>query len=78
MSTNRRGRLVEVTCECGTVFLARTADVKRGWAKSCSKSCAAIKREWELDSKGYRTGRNQADGEAPTFQNAHQFDNCEI
>ena len=30
-----------VTCECGKVFEARPADIKRGWAKSCSKSCAA-------------------------------------
>ena len=30
----------EVTCKCGKVFTARVADVRRGWAKSCSKSCA--------------------------------------
>ncbi len=36
---------VQVKCACGTMFTARVADRKRGWAKSCSKSCAAIKRE---------------------------------
>ncbi len=30
---------------CGKEFEARTADVKRGWAKYCSKSCKAIKQE---------------------------------
>ena len=32
-----------VTCHCGTNFQARTADVKRGWGKFCSKSCAKTK-----------------------------------
>jgi len=27
------------------LFMARTADVNRGWAKFCSKSCKAIKQE---------------------------------
>ncbi len=26
---------------CGCQFMARSADVKRGWAKFCSKSCKA-------------------------------------
>ncbi|GEM_PF-3532821 len=30
---------------CGVSFRARTADVKRGWAKFCSKSCKAKKQE---------------------------------
>lgn len=32
-------------CACGNEFEARQADVNRGWAKSCSKACAAIRRE---------------------------------
>ena len=37
---------VERKCErCGKAFQAKVADVKRGWAKCCSKSCAAAKRE---------------------------------
>lgn len=37
-----RGAKVEKKCvTCGKNFIARVADVKRGWAKSCSKSCAA-------------------------------------
>jgi hypothetical protein len=35
-------------CErCGTSFRARTADVNRGWAKFCSKSCKAKKQTAE-------------------------------
>ena len=33
-------------CFCGNHYEAREADIKRGWAKSCSKSCAAIKRKY--------------------------------
>jgi hypothetical protein len=32
---------VERKCRrCGCAFMARDADVRRGWAKFCSKSCA--------------------------------------
>lgn len=40
--------MTERTCankSCGQRFMARTADVKRGWAKFCCKSCKAIKQE---------------------------------
>lgn len=30
---------------CGKTFRARTADVKRGWARFCSKSCKAAEQE---------------------------------
>ena len=33
------------TCRCGKQFQARTADVKRGWGKFCSKSCKAKEQE---------------------------------
>lgn len=32
---------------CGITFQARTADVKRGWGKFCSKSCKAKKQTAE-------------------------------
>ena len=36
--------MVEVHCkQCNIVFSAREADIKRGWAKFCSKSCKAKK-----------------------------------
>lgn len=37
--------MTQMTCKCGTVYKAREADIKRGWGKSCSKRCAAKKRE---------------------------------
>lgn len=33
-------------CHCGDTYTARVADLERGWAMSCSKSCAAIKRDF--------------------------------
>lgn len=37
---------VSVKCKnCGTMFEARMADRKRGWARFCSKSCKAKKQE---------------------------------
>lgn len=32
-------------CKCGKSFYAKISDVKRGWGNSCSKSCAAQRRE---------------------------------
>ena len=31
---------------CRIKYMARTADLKRGWGKSCSKRCAAIVRKY--------------------------------
>lgn len=39
---------VDRKCEnkrCGITFPARSADVKRGWARFCSKSCKAVVQE---------------------------------
>ncbi|URC15406.1 hypothetical protein JLT2_38 [Paraglaciecola Antarctic JLT virus 2] len=36
-----RGKMIERTCRCKVKFMARQADINRGWARSCSKSCAA-------------------------------------
>lgn len=36
--------MIEVACkQCSKPFLAREADIKRGWGKFCSKSCKAKK-----------------------------------
>ena len=41
-----RGAKVTQTCKwCKDPFTARVADVKRGWAKFCSKSCKAKQQE---------------------------------
>lgn len=41
-----RGIKTQMICHCGTEYSARNADLKRGWAKSCSKRCASIRREF--------------------------------
>lgn len=37
---------IELKCHCGEHYFAREADIKRGWGLSCSKSCAAIRRDY--------------------------------
>lgn len=82
--------IVTQTCACGTSFKAKSADIRRGWGKSCSKACAAIARERKLDRFGFQRGGSgtfhsrmadlrsnpyeQPDG---TFANAHLFSNEE-
>lgn len=41
-----RGKKIKMVCFCGVTFDARLADLKRGWALTCSKRCAAIRREF--------------------------------
>lgn len=41
-----RGAKVDMICHCGTEYKAREADLARGWGLSCSKACAAIRREF--------------------------------
>lgn len=50
--------MIEVNCiSCAKPFMARVADRKRGWAKSCSKSCAATHRFWHTVPKGRNNRR---------------------
>lgn len=43
---NNRGAKETYKCaQCNSLFEARIADRKRGWARFCSKSCKAIKQE---------------------------------
>lgn len=77
---------------CGNAFSAKVADRKRGWAKACSKSCAAKLREKKLDRLGLQRGNpgtagsrgaggrprwESRDDDAPTFSDAHLFSNEE-
>lgn len=41
-----RGKTQKMKCACGAIYEARVADLKRGYAKSCSKRCASIRREF--------------------------------
>ena len=45
--------------DCGKSFSAKVADRKRGWARFCSKSCAAWAREKKLDRNGYMLTQNE-------------------
>lgn len=37
---------IELICWCGKQYTARESDIKRGWGLSCSKSHAAIRRDY--------------------------------
>lgn len=52
--------MVERKCQCcKTPFMARAADVKRGWARFCSKSCKAVKQEARTGQYAqYKYGRH--------------------
>lgn len=41
-----RGVKQKMKCHCGNIYSARKTDLKRGWALSCSKSCAGVRREY--------------------------------
>ena len=77
-----KSQLIERSCKwCGKLFMAKRADVKRGWAKCCSKSCSASFREKKLDRFGFRSGGGgtfeSRFHEAETFSDAHLFSNEE-
>jgi len=45
---------VDRTCEnnrCGQIFQAKTADVRRGWARFCSRSCKATVQSYGRGTK---------------------------
>lgn len=72
--------MVERMCHCGKKFLAKKADIQRGWANSCSKSCAAIVRERKTGNyKRYIEGayRKNDEGYGYEFSDAHLFSNEE-
>ena len=77
-SMNKPVKTKTYKCHCGKNFVAKVADRRRGWAQSCSKSCAAIKRERNLDRNNYANLTDKRRAEYPTFSNAHQFDNTEL
>lgn len=66
-----RGKTVQRKCMCcKEVFIAREADVKRGWARFCSKSCKAIKQiKTHGDTRLWRSGADDFD---PSWD-AHKF-----
>ncbi len=45
---NKSKTKVEMICACGEHYLAKKADIRRGWGTSCSKTCAAKKKRFDL------------------------------
>lgn len=72
--------MVEQTCHCGKKFQAKPADIKRGWAKCCSKKCAARLREQKTGThKRFCQSRDAAEKHESfesMFSNAHLFADC--
>ncbi|KKB61133.1 hypothetical protein WM40_25020 [Robbsia andropogonis] len=57
----KRGTTATMRCHCGRHYEAREADLKRGWGKSCSKHCAAVRREFGRPAaKRVKTPKSQA------------------
>jgi len=55
-------KTVSVQCEnpkCGVWFDARMADRKRGWARTCCKSCASVLRIMETDKENMFSEREE-------------------
>ena len=80
--------IVQRKCEnkkCGKVFPARSADVKRGWARFCSKSCKATAQEARTGqyaellhrTKSFVDGSGRYAEYGETFNDAHLFSNEE-
>jgi len=63
---------VQKECACGNLYMAREADLRRGWAKSCSKSCAAKRRE-KYPTKKVRTRQRKRKNERR--RRGRDFDN---
>lgn len=79
-TTKIRGATGQFKCQrCGATFTARIADRARGWAKSCSKSCAANVRERKLGTHRHSDGRFEDSGydQPHEFASAHLFSNEE-
>lgn len=45
-TAHARGAKAQMVCHCGKPYEAREADLKRGWALSCSKHCAAVRKTY--------------------------------
>ena len=70
---------VERKCKCcGAKFMARKADVKRGWARFCSKSCKAKEQEKRTGQYGrmlqsLENGNAYSGGDADIDAAGHVF-----
>ena len=60
---------------CTQSYIAKEADIKRGWGLCCSKSCAASKRE--KSKPGYNPIRVAINNEKRENWNTHEDDDCD-
>lgn len=68
-----RGAKKEVKCKCcKQSFMARVADIKRGWGKFCSKSCKASKQESQTGQYRIYQERAAWDWDDDSLANAGQ------
>lgn len=71
--SKRRISMRELMCFCGTIYSARETDIKRGWAKTCSKRCAAIKRKHKKpNARDASTGAKIKYGSRPNYSSRHR------
>lgn len=71
--------MIERTCQwhrCKKKFMAKPADVKRGWATFCSKSCKAKEQESRtFQNAEHRERIERAEENGETFSDAHLCSN---
>ena len=69
-SNNRRvnATALKLQCNCGVIYSARLADIVRGWGKTCSKRCAAIKRKHNTPNATNLDGSNVSWGTKPQYR----------
>jgi hypothetical protein len=64
--------MVDCVCRwCKTIFQARTADVKRGWGKYCSKHCKAMEQEKRTGQHRGFLRRNDDDNIGHPFESGY-------
>jgi hypothetical protein len=69
MSEQRGAKVQRICKHCGGLFMARVADVKRGWGRFCSKSCKASHQEYRTNGQyqRHKSRDNSVGGTCPTF-----------
>ncbi len=71
-------KMVKRKCQhCSKEFEARESDVKRAWARFCSKSCKGFAQEKRTGQHRRRIEKFADDSGGWGFTNAHLFSNEE-
>ena len=61
-----------LVCFCEKEYDARQADINRGWSKTCSKRCAAVKREFGRPNARHLDGSVVKWGKKPDYSTRHK------